>query len=332
METIHDLVEEAKTAFIDDNFLLAVNCYTQAINLSPQNADLYAERAQSHIKLNNFTEALDDLDRAIELDRSMAKAYLRKGTACMKLEKYHTAMEALLVGSSLSQNDTRFAKLIKECNNHIPCQESNTMLKIEEIEVNKPKYRHAFYQKPNEVVVTIFAKGIPAENVEITYGEQIVSVNINTPGEPSYHFQQRLYKKIVPDKCKHQVLKTKIEIRLVKAEVLNWKSLEYPQETGVLHQEIRPLYPSSRQRVADWDKLEAQVKKEEKEEKLDGDAGVNRMFGDIYKNADEDMRRAMNKSYAESNGTVLSTSWKEVGKKKIDPSPPDSMELRKWEY
>ena len=36
--------------------------------------------------------------------------------------------------------------------------------------------RHEFYQKPEEVVVTIFAKNIPAENVSIDYGEQIVSL------------------------------------------------------------------------------------------------------------------------------------------------------------
>lgn len=34
----------------------------------------------------------------------------------------------------------------------------------------------------------------------------------------------------------------------------------------------------------------------------------------------------------ESNGTVLSTNWKEVGTKKVEGSPPDGMELRKWEY
>lgn len=36
------------------------------------------------------------------------------------------------------------------------------------------KCRHEFYQKPEEVVVTIFAKGIPANNVSVDFGEQIV--------------------------------------------------------------------------------------------------------------------------------------------------------------
>lgn len=34
----------------------------------------------------------------------------------------------------------------------------------------------------------------------------------------------------------------------------------------------------------------------------------------------------------ESHGTVLSTNWKEVGLKKVEGSPPDGMELKKWEY
>ena len=34
--------------------------------------------------------------------------------------------------------------------------------------------RHEYYQKPEQVVVTIFAKGIPAKNVSVDFGEQIV--------------------------------------------------------------------------------------------------------------------------------------------------------------
>ena len=33
----------------------------------------------------------------------------------------------------------------------------------------------------------------------------------------------------------------------------------------------------------------------------------------------------------ESNGTVLSTNWKDVGKKKIEGSAPTGMEMKKWE-
>lgn len=38
----------------------------------------------------------------------------------------------------------------------------------------------------------------------------------------------------------------------------------------------------------------------------------------------------MVKSYTESGGTVLSTNWKEISKKRTEIRPPDGMEFKKW--
>ncbi|KAL3837658.1 hypothetical protein ACJIZ3_022249 [Penstemon smallii] len=358
-----DLETKAKEAFIDDHFELAVDLYSQAISLTPNSAELYVDRAQANIKLQNFTEAVDDANKAIGLDPSMAKAYLRKAMACIKLEEYQTAKTALETGASLAPGDSRFTKLIKECDERIAAEEAEELpvelvnkASIEVVTPNilqpaaalpsegttvsstKPKYRHEFYQKPEEVVVTIFAKRVPANSVVIDFGEQILSVDIEVPGEEAYHFQPRLFGKIVPSKCRYEVMSTKIEIRLTKADSLHWTSLEFSRNAPVAHKEHvssgskKPTYPSSKPKRVDWDKLEAQVKKEEKEEKLDGDAALNKFFRDIYKDADEDTKRAMSKSFVESHGTVLSTNWKEVGSKKVEGSPPDGMEVKKWEY
>ncbi|KAJ4711999.1 SGT1 [Melia azedarach] len=349
-----EFAEKAKEAFLDDEFRLAVDYYTKAIDFDPNNAHLFADRAQANIKLNNFTEAVTDANKAIELDPTMAKAYLRKGTACLKLEEYYTSKEALEKGASLAQNDSRFTKLIEECDKHIAdvcSKETNVLAKPltsnfpagttpfpEPISSAKPKYRHEYYQKPEEVVVTVFAKGIPGKYVAVDFGEQILSVTIDVPGQDPYHFQPRLFGKIIPEKCRYEILSTKVEIRLAKAELINWTSLEYskeitvPQKVNVpLVASQRPTYPSSKNK-RDWDKLEAEVKKEEKDEKIDGDAALNKLFRDIYQNADEDMRRAMMKSFVESNGTVLSTDWKDVGSKKVEGSAPEGMEMKKWEY
>ncbi|XP_045814032.1 protein SGT1 homolog B-like [Trifolium pratense] len=368
---------KAKEAFFDDDFSVAVDLYSLAIDLDPNNPNLFADRAQSYIKLNSFTEAVSDANKAILLNPTLAKAYLRKGTACFNLEEYHTAKVALEKGASFAPNDSRFTNLIQQCQRYIDAEESDSLAgnlppngtktsvppvaadihmsdksdgtskeaqrdvpasQTNEAVPNRPKYRHEYYQKPDEVVVTIFAKGIPAENVAVEFGEQILSVTINVPGQDAYQYQPRLFGKIIPAKCKVVVLSTKIEIRLAKAEAINWTSLEYskdvvPQKINVpAIQSERPAYPSSKSRTKDWDKLEAEVKKEEKEEKLDGDAALNKLFRDIYQSADEDMRRAMSKSFQESNGTVLSTDWKEVGSKKVEGSPPEGMEVKKWEY
>ncbi|KAL3652415.1 Cochaperone protein [Castilleja foliolosa] len=349
-----DLETQAKEAFIDDHFELAVDLYSQAIALCPDNPELLTDRAQANIKLQNFTEAVADANKAIELDPKISKAYLRKGMACIKLEEYQTAKAALGIGASLS-GDSRFTNLIKECDERIAEEETEAFpkklvdkappvvatpndLPPTTVSPSKPKYRHEFYQKPEEVVVTIFAKGIPANSVVVDFGEQILSVSIELPGEEAYHFQPRLFGKIVPSNCRYEVMSTKIEIRLAKADTLLWTSLEYNTNVAVPKAYVasagsqKPTYPSSKPKRVDWDKLEAEVKKEEKEEKLDGDAALNKFFKDIYKDADEDTRRAMSKSFVESNGTVLSTNWKEVGPKKVEGSAPDGMEVKKWEY
>lgn len=63
---------------------------------------------------------------------------------------------------------------------------------------------------------------------------------------------------------------------------------------------------------------------------MDGGDEVGAFFKQIYKGASPDARRAMMKSYQESNGTALSTNWDEVGKGKVETVPPAGMEVRKW--
>ncbi|CAF2134161.1 unnamed protein product [Brassica rapa] len=83
---------------------------------------------------------------------------------------------------------------------------------------------------------------------------------------------------------------------------------------------MRPAYRSSK-KVKDYDKLEA-----EKDDKLEGDAALNKFFREIYLNSDEDMR-ILHNQLVESNGTVLSIDWKDVGAKKIESTLHDDLAL-----
>ena len=50
-----ELAAQAKEAFVDDDFDVAVDLYSKAIDLDPSCADFFADRAQAYIKLQNFT-------------------------------------------------------------------------------------------------------------------------------------------------------------------------------------------------------------------------------------------------------------------------------------
>ncbi|WZZ21173.1 hypothetical protein YC2023_122560 [Brassica napus] len=60
-----------------------------------------------------------------------------------------------------------------------------------------------------------------------------------------------------------------------------------------------------------------------KDDKLEGDAALNKFFREIYLNSDEDIRSDrqiifLPNQQVESIGTVLSIDWKDVGAKKIE--------------
>ncbi|KAK8032147.1 hypothetical protein PG990_001881 [Apiospora arundinis] len=88
-----------------------------------------------------------------------------------------------------------------------------------------------------------------------------------------------------------------------------------------------PVYPtSSKSGPKNWDLISAMADEEEDESKND----PNAFFKKIYDGADPDSQRAMMKSFVESNGTALSTSWADAKDKKYETQPPDGMDAKKY--
>lgn len=105
----------------------------------------------------------------------------------------------------------------------------------------------------------------------------------------------------------------------------------FTQETKASDASTVHKYPSSSHVGKDWDKVAAQIANEEKDEKLEGEAALNQLFQQIYGDGSDEVRKAMNKSFVESGGTVLSTNWNEVRQGHVDCKPPDGMEWKNWE-
>ncbi|KAL1957052.1 hypothetical protein VTO42DRAFT_6429 [Malbranchea cinnamomea] len=233
--------------------------------------------------------------------------------------------------------------------------EDQSVLKPEAQAPAPSKVRHEWYQSADTVVVTLYAKGVPRDKADIEITENSVSISFPLSTGLDFSFTlDPLYAPVDVSSSKSSILSTKIEIVLRKKHLgQKWASLEGaahlpPEERSVAPATISstsktpssstskaPAYPtSSRKGVKDWDKLASSLTKKTKKKEdgmeADDDSDLSEYGGDpvdaffkkLYANADPDTRRAMVKSYYESQGTALSTNWSEVSKKKVEPHLP----------
>ncbi|OHF01761.1 CS domain-containing protein [Colletotrichum orchidophilum] len=214
----------------------------------------------------------------------------------------------------------------------------------------KKEVRVDFFQSSATLTVSVFAKNIPKDAFKVDYGESEISMS-HIPGhEPSYTIH--LYSRIDPASSKHTVTANKVEFQLKKLEASKWPTLQRPADSAAAHVAeasipkksssppppaaagqttaavaSAPAYPtSSKSGPKNWDKLEGI----DDEDGTDG-GDINAFFKTLYKGASPEARRAMMKSFTESNGTSLSTDWDDVKNRKVETVPPEGVEAKEWE-
>ncbi|XP_077869961.1 protein SGT1 homolog isoform X2 [Saccoglossus kowalevskii] len=369
-----EVFSKANESFVDENYEEAIKLYTEAIEQDDQ-PDYFIKRAQAYIKLEQYSEAINDAQKAIDKEPRNSKAYLRKGIAYFYLEKYVKAKESFLEGQNLDPSDSSFKMWIRKCEAELdlekveetgsttagqpivgiangsvetgtsgdvssstPEPHSSSPTPPQPQPVSPPKIRHDWYQTEAQVVISIMIKNAKKDNVKVEYTDNTVTANVTLPSGNDYTLHLNLAHPIIAEKSITRVFATKIELKLKKADGLRWTSLE--GEAGVKLKQmtkaveassVTKKYPSSSHHSTDWDKLARDVEEEEKNEKPEGDAALNKLFQQIYRDGNDEVRKAMNKSFMESGGTVLSTNWNEVGEKKVGVKPPDGMEWKKYD-
>ncbi|TRY95303.1 hypothetical protein DNTS_006750 [Danionella cerebrum] len=191
-------------------------------------------------------------------------------------------------------------------------------------------HRHDWYQTESQISVTIMLKNAKKEDVKVSFEEKELKAVVKLPSGEDYCLQVHLLHPIVPQQSTFKISSTKIECKMKKTAALHWEKLEGEATISDAKNFIANQYPSSSHHTKNWDKLVGEIKEEEKNEKLEGDAALNTLFQQIYSDGSDEVRRAMNKSFMESGGTVLSTNWKEVGNRKVEMNPPDDVEWKKY--
>ena len=241
---------------------------------------------------------------------------------------------------------------------------ASSSLKRKPSDISAPKYQ--YYQNDKIMTISILEAGVSESDLTVQYDTDHLIVQLRkSRGGYTKEFtvvKGPLHAEIVPNQCKVTLRDEKVLIKLRKKEPGEWyelfgkekkttKSISSTTEKKASNpsnvkesetatassvpaadvgsaQRARP-YASER----NWDSIEKQIAEEEEKEKPQGDDAMNKLFQQLYANADPDTRRAMIKSYQTSGGTVLSTNWDEVQKTDYEKerTAPDGVEWKNWE-
>jgi len=207
------------------------------------------------------------------------------------------------------------------------------------------KVREQWFQSLSDVCITLLAKNLKQEQAHVQHdsASHTVKVSIDMSDGSKYERSWRLWAAVQGEP---QMVLTayKVELTFLKQDQGNWGSLERKEGEGpaaapvvkrenVYRDDINmAAYPTSAKSLKNWEEVEQVAKKQEEEEKPDGEAALQKLFQSIYANADPDTRRAMIKSFQTSGGTVLSTNWDEVKAKDYEKEvqAPAGQQVKKW--
>ncbi|XP_074545693.1 protein SGT1 homolog [Halichoeres trimaculatus] len=312
-------------SFINEDPQKALQALNEALQGESDNAEWFCQRAFAHILLKNYSAAVDDAKKAQQLQPSLPLAFMRTGIAEYHLNNYESAHAAFTQGHQLDVSDKSFEDWMKKCEDML---RNRTELSSGNRTSTAPPVKHDWYQTESQVIITVMAKNVPKDGVLASFTERELSCTLRLASGESYNLSFHLLHPIIPQQSSFKILSTKVEFKMKKTDAIRWEKLEGEgQESNIKHFNPNPT-PSNY--TCKWDKMVVDISEEEKSEKLEGDAALNKLFQQIYCDGSDEVKRAMNKSFMESGGTVLSTNWKDVGKRKVEVSPPDDAEHKKY--
>lgn len=178
------------------------------------------------------------------------------------------------------------------------------------------------FQTRHAVTITLFAKHLTKEAVSAavdTSSPHLLSARLQLADDSVFEKRWSLFAPVQPENIQLDITPYRVEIIATKQREEEWLGLldtDRKKVEGVVKRDnvVRveaPVssYPTSSKKKVEWSEVESAAAKMEEEDKPQGDAALQKLFQTIYKDANEDTRRAMIKSFQTSGGTVLSTNW-----------------------
>ncbi|CAB4415183.1 unnamed protein product [Rhizophagus irregularis] len=104
---------------------------------------------------------------------------------------------------------------------------------VKNVEKEIVQCRHDWYQTPTHIIMSIFAKKVDKQNSSITFKEKELDVDLKMPDEKRFITTYPLYQLIDKENSTFEILTTKVEIKLKKANGISWPSLKSDENLGI---------------------------------------------------------------------------------------------------
>ncbi|XP_077317223.1 serine/threonine-protein phosphatase 5 [Lithobates pipiens] len=113
--TAEELKERANEYFRVKDYDRAVQYYTEAITINPNNAIYYGNRSLAYLRTECYGYALADASRAIQIDGKYIKGYYRRAASNMALGKLKAALKDYETVVKVRPNDKDAQMKFQEC-------------------------------------------------------------------------------------------------------------------------------------------------------------------------------------------------------------------------
>ncbi|KAK8844921.1 hypothetical protein M9Y10_021094 [Tritrichomonas musculus] len=237
------LRELGNTAFSRKDYQEAIQLYTQAIQVEPNDEKLFSNRSGAFTAMLNYVEAECDAYAVIRLNPKWVKGYTRLGNALIGEKRWDDAIYALQIANKIDPDDPRIPEDIKNCERSLPEHKNQPIFfgvpLIFEMIKSDPKYSKTF-ENPQILRVLRKLQDNPASAPEFATDHEIEELirssfdfmNHNLdyfemspqnagPNSNSYrHSNQAI---LIEEAKKNKSLKSKASIKEDKKEALNYK-------------------------------------------------------------------------------------------------------------